>query len=356
MTKTNKNVKVVVDYDFLALPEIKQIRAKYKYLGFTVAVMLQLELSKYKHGIGRISALRPMSHEIGVQLKTLTGIMNECCMFVMDYKNDVFYIPRLRKKLHLTIQPSDEEINDILNNGNVYYGYGEKRDTESETYEKDSEKISERFEILQTQNADNQNKSDFTIKDKDIKVKDKDIISDDDDAGENKFKEILSSHSWCRSVKKRHGVNLEDAGTLGIFAQWMYNYCRTNDKKLNSRSELRRYASNLLRHGTNTRAEFDRYCTEAVPDQYMTMHCADNQRKDIHIADYENVCDGVRYTCEGQIIPHDAPKQPAPSMAYSYIRNEWISIREYDAVSETAAYDRNVSEIPGYVKGLGGAE
>lgn len=260
---------VHVTQAFLALPEVKEIRAKYKYLGFTIAIILEMALSVHKYSIGRISSLRPISHEVGVQLKTLLDVMNECSMFVMDYENDIFYMPRLRKKLHLPIEPTAEEIDDIRENGNVYFGYGIKRAARTSVYanknENNSEKISERSEIVSSQSADSQNITENAYKSKDKYLKDKGINKEiEDDADENVFKEILSSPSWCRSVKKRHGVDLVDEFTLGVFARWMCAYCCSNDKKIEGRSDLRQYANNLLRRDTKTRAEFDRYLAEAV--------------------------------------------------------------------------------------------
>lgn len=348
MINYNKVSKVIVTDAFLVLPEVKEIIDKYKHVGFTAAVLIQLELGKHKNAIGKLSALRAMSHKVGIQLKTLLKIMNECSMFVIDNKHKIFYMPRLRKKLHMPVDPTEEEICDICANGNVYFGYGEKKEKSSSSFEKDSKKISKSFQNFETQDAVNQSETDSHYKGKGIMVKSKDYRINDEDAEEFKFKEILNRRSWCRSVMKRHGINLEDDNTLGIFAKWLYNYCCSNDRVAKSATELRQYANNLLRKESRTRADFDRFYEEETSNAMIKD--ADNEVNEQPRVCYENMRDGVRFSCEGQVIPDDAPKQPAPQMAYSYAQNVWIPMDEYDSHMETIAFKRNMKKNKAYVK------
>lgn len=362
----NKYAKVVVTDAFLALPEIKEIRAKYKTLGFAIVVLLQLELSKHKHCIGRISKLRQASHEAGIQLKTLLNIMDESSAFVMDYEHDIYYMPRLRKKFQLPIAPTKEEINDISCNGNVYFGYGEKNTKNvlscPKKDDKDSKKIRKRFQIFKTQDVDNKGDTIFSYKDKDISLKDidkdvkikKDASRCSDDADDDIFlmEKILSFNSWRKSIKECHGIDLEDDVVFGIFVKWLYYHCSLNDKLDLDDTELRKYANNLVRIGTKTRTELDRYLENKINDKITEKYCSNDETKETPSVDYEHVENGVRYSSEGQLIPHDAPKQPSLNVAYSYISNKWIDIDDYDIDAETIAYDRNVAEIAGYLKGL----
>ena len=348
---SHNSSRVVFSDVFLALPEIKEIKDKYKSVGLHIALLLQLELGKHKNGIGKISRLRPISHEIGIQLQTLLNIMNDCSMFVMDYDHDIFFMPRLRKKLHLPVKLSAEEIKDVTDHGNVYIGYGERKEKASSSSDKDAGKITQSCEIFDAENADSHAETIYDSKGKSRMFKSKDEKRNDD-AGEIKFKEILNNDSWRRSIRESRGVNLEDSNTFGIFVRWMYNYFCSNDKKMKNDTDLRQYAYNLLRVESLTRTDFDRFCEQQMADQIL--QSTDTENDNQPVADYEDMRHGIRYSCDGQVIPDKAPRQPSPQMAFSYIRNEWIPIDEYDRRTETKVFDDIIAVNKEYVRNYGG--
>lgn len=358
--RKNSAGAVLINKEFMNMPEIVQMFCDNggKYLN--ILIYISYRLSMFKNAIGLKKDLRGFANYLQRYESNLKKIMLETHYFVIDEVHGIFYSPRQRIYCGLEAHPSEEEIRDVLENGNIFYGRKKSARNAAENTAKKEGRMTEEIikkKMLKSEPSDIQTKDDClsisksknitnsisNITTKDNACSNTAACSDEvDDVKE--FKEILSSPSWCRSVHKRLGVNLEDTATLETFAQWMHSYCTSQQKRMKNSTEVRRYATNLLRQDTRTRSEYERYvsngntgCTTAA------------SKNDVEIeaepADYECVVDGMRYSCNGQLLPPDAPKQPSPNMMYSYLNNTWVYGKDYDRASESASCrTRRISE------------
>ena len=354
MKKKNTERFVRVDNDFLNLPEIEYTIENLKGPGLAMAIMLLERLQYRKNTIGLISNLGRTARKLGVQKRTLIGMLCKCPVFRVDLKRGIFYAPRLRKKFKLSVELTDEEINDVMSNGNIYYGSGEKKAQKAEVSENDSESFSKHSRKSSSQPSDIQQKrTPYIYKDRYISHRNIEVESNSARASERpcpavtaddkEFKKILSSDTWRRAVTMRTGIDLDDDATLAIFAEWMHDYCVSIQKRLRDDSDVRSYAASLLRRGTKTRGEFDNYATEHQKPRELT------PIEPPH-AEFEFIFDGMRYTKQGQLIPFDAPVARTNRQWFSYIRNRWVERSEYDEEAENAVLKRMIREIPGYVR------
>ena len=359
--KNNRLQRYVrVDKSFLDLPEVEDTLENLKGIGFAMAVLLLERLQYRKHTIGLIANLGGIARMLGVQKRTLINMLLRCPVFRVDVKHGLFYAPRLRKKYKLSAELTDDEIKDVVSDGNIYYGTGEKCATDNELSEKESKTKSKRFQKSSSQPSDNQEKCGGVYKDIDRDISDRNIDiesnkafgdkpschDDADDAEE--FKKILSSDKWRKSVSSRFGINLTDSVTLDRFAEWMAEYCTSMQKHLKNTADVRKYAANLLRSGTKTRAEIDRYLSEH-------QNVTPPEPKQLPHSEFEFVFNGMRYTRNGQLIPADAPLPTSDTQWYSYLHDRWVERKDYHKDIEESALKRRMHDNPGYVRRIGGA-
>lgn len=174
---------IIVDAEFLSLPEIDGAITKFKSNGFSVVVVILERLLHRKGRIGMYKNLGQAARFLHMQVRTMIKVIDECGVFVADHEHGLFYSPRLRKDFHMPAYVSRAEAEDIAKNGNVYLGWckkhsrqkkhetSEKNDASkcekhagnSATFEVDSEKEmqmkSEHSKKEGAQSADNQAKS-----------------------------------------------------------------------------------------------------------------------------------------------------------------------------------------------------
>lgn len=355
-----KNYKkyIMFNSEFLDLPEIVETMDKYKAVGLSAVLLMLERLLHRTHAIGRIEQSGYLHKKLGIQKRTLYKLIHEMPVFRVD-DNGLFWSPRLRQKLGLPADPTEEEIADVLKNGNIYYGSQQTESAADTLSTKEIKTFSKHSSKSTPQLSDNQQKH-ISNKDKDISDSNKEIESNKEktknistcaaDYDAKEFREILSSRSWCRSVKKRMSVDLEDDKILASFAEWMANYCATMEKKLKNKTDLRQYACNLLRPGSKTRAEFDNSMTESTKEPKETVEIAVQAK-----SKYEEVMDGIRYSCNGQLLPDASTGQPEPQAMYSYINNCWIDKSAYDKDREITTLKNNIRSNPRYIARLGGA-
>ena len=367
MRKTKNSAgAVIINKEFMNMPEIVHMFCEDGGKNLNVLIYVCYHLSKCKNAIGLTNRLHGIASYLKKYENSLEKIMLQTGYFVIDHEHGIFYSPRQRMYYGLESTPSEEEINDILTNGNIFYGRKKRvRNTTVEASQKTAKKegrITEeslKKNLLEPENTDNQAKDDSVSnnKSKDI-TNDKSNVTTKEDACSsttacsdddvNEFKRILSLDEWRQSVHRCTGVNLEDASVLDGFANWMHNYCISKEKTVKGEKEIRRYAANLLRTDSKTRAEYDSY---AASDTHAEEQNADTA--DLRIVpedpDYEYVTNGMRYSCNGQLLPPDAPRQPSPYAVYSYMSDRWIKSCEYDKTAERKAYIRRRTSEPWYL-------
>ena len=358
MNNKSKQKFLRVDRKFFDLPEVEYTIEHLKGIGLAMVVLLLERLPYRTHTIGLIANLGALALKLGVQKRTLLSMLCRCPVFKVDVKRGIFYAPRLRRKYKLASDPTDDEVNDVLHAGNIYFGDAENGAKAKGSSANISKPFSKRSSKSASQHADNQQKQtsktykDIDISKRNIKVESNSACAGDrpchDDADDKEFKEILSSARWRRSVANRTGVSLDDDATLTAFASWMCSYCISMQKHLADAADVRNYAANLLRPGTKTRTEFDNYVAERKHDEPPVY------AEPPH-SEFEFIYHGMRYTKQGQLIPIDAPMPTSNSQWFSYIKNRWVERAEYQEDVENAAFERIVKDNPGYVCRTGGA-
>ena len=184
----NNSPHIIVDDDFLSLPEIKDAKNKFKSEGLIVSVIVLERLVHRKGRIGMYKNLERVARYLGMHVRRVIKIIDECGVFVADHKHGLFYSPRLRKHFHMPLYVSKSEAEDIAANGNVYLGWCKRHSrqgrglgcpedkkeadindktpitniTDTETSEKDSRKITECLEKQPAKSTDNQAKCEST--------------------------------------------------------------------------------------------------------------------------------------------------------------------------------------------------
>lgn len=357
--KKNYTKYIKLDYNFLHLPEVCATIEKFKSEGLTTVVLVLERLLYRTHTIGMFDNLGNIHTKVGVQKRTLVKLISSIPVFRVDEKNGLFWAPRLRKKLGLPADPTEEETEYIVKNGNIYYGSAEKNADDEMISQNKMKSISNHSSKPCSQLTDNQKKQ-HCNKDNNISNKNKEISSNNantkqvslcaaDAADEKEFKEILSSTHWCKSVSKRMGIDLSDDHTMSKFAEWMYAYCATNEKKIRDSSELRKYAANLLRNGTNTRAEIDKFM-----DEHESEKSASNVEEHEKPSEYELVYNKIRFSASGNRLPDWAPQQPSLDVAFSYIQGKWIPYEQFDQEKEKGVLEYKEKNEPEYFEMTGG--
>ena len=359
--ETKRTIRYIrIDRDFMDLPEIEDTVVRLKGVGFAMVIFLLERLQYRNHAVGSLDNLSIIAKKLGVQIHTVIDMLQKCPVFRVDMKHRIFYAPRLRKRMGLPEELSEDDIEDVLRNGTVCYKGVAGSLKKARSSKSKSQTKSKRFEKSASQLPDNQQKCvadkdiDKDISDRNIKIEsnkaqaDKSSCGVVDADGGKEFKEILSSSGWLRSVEMRTGVKLSDATVLGRFASWMSGYCTSIQKRLGDAADVRGYAMNLLRKGSRTRAEFDVYLAEhqqvAPPVYTEPPH-----------SEFEFIHHGMRFTNQGQVVPLDAPMPESGSQWFSYIHNRWVERRDYREDVENAALERIMKDNPGYVCRTGGA-
>ena len=346
---------VRVDSDFLELPEIQDTIAELKGNGLTMVIMLMERLLYRKHTIGLIKNLGMTAAKVGVQRRTLISMLCRCPVFRVDLERGYFYAPRLRKKFGLPTEVSEEEVADILSNGNIYYGSGEKSAKNDNKNENKTKSFSNHSQKQASQLPDNQQKQGFRYKDIDKDISNRNIeiesnrelkdnspcVTDAADAEE--FKKILSSPRWLSAVQILTGINLTDPQTLTIFSGWMSDYCTSMQKRLRDVQDVRSYAASLLRKDTRTRTQFDHYLSSRLQE-------LERQKLNPPHSQYESVVAGMRCTKSGQFIPVNAPFPERDGLWFSYIQHRWLPRADYDPVKEEAYLQKKIEEDEGYMR------
>ncbi len=346
--KLNINSGFMLTENMLRLPEVAHTIEKWKSKGFAMLMYMKFELKKSRNGIGSFKNIGSYARKMGIQKHNLIKMIQECEAYHYDAKRGLFWSPRMRKGYKLSIDPSEDELNDIMSNGTIYFGH----DSETEKRAFNLDVFAKHSSNQKAQDTDNQEEYDSDNKSKVISNVSKEIVSEKADENKNsvctdddevkEFKEILSSKSWCKSVTKRLGIDLTDDSTLNLFSEWMYVYCRSNEKKLTGKSELRRYAGNLLRQDTKTRAEFEKYADRNKCEEYESATNTPEEQ-----SEYEIVVGDMRFSATGHHLPDWAPQQPSLDMSFSYIKGRWIDNKEFDENKELAVlknWEQNAPE------------
>ena len=264
---------IIVDRDFLDLPEIEYTLEKQKGLGLSMVILLLERLQYRWHTIGLVANLGRVARQLGVQKRTLIDMMCRCPVFRVDMERGIFYAPRLRRRFKLPVSLTEEEADDVLRDGNIYLGRGEKREQKEKLSESKSRTISNHSQKSPSQVSDNQqNRTPDIYKDRYISERNIEVESNSARADERtchaavadakEFKEILSSDTWLMTVGRQTGINLADNATLSTFSEWMQAYCISTEKYLGVAADVSSYAASLLRKGTKTLTEFDVYLAE----------------------------------------------------------------------------------------------
>ena len=361
----NYNSRYVYNENFLHYPQISRILecGGYKAHGLLYIVCDYLKHCKY--GIGFTRDLRIIAHKAKIRSKSLNEWMKETELFVFNDEKGLFICPCYRHYFGIDDFPSEEEIDDVVKNGNIYIGKAKKNDDEDDEQVckddlnsvKDEEECNTSSTLVKLQNSQDTEAEDVTPSP--YNSKDEDTFSDislqssentdkytiTSTAGAEKAeveggvsfdffrKNLLSNQEWLDKISKIRCVNVWDKDEAEVFARWMYDYSTCYGIVYKDADAMRHHAFCLLAQGRNTRKMFDAYVKEELKKLVDERARAETEEYESQ-PNFEYVEHGHRYAFHGEMIPRYAPPQPGNDVRWSYIRDRWVPLDGYDAEKE----------------------
>ena len=147
---------LIVDDYFLSLPEIKNTVDQYKCRGLAMIIELFTRMLHLKGAIGVYGNLDSSARKLGMHKSTLIDMMKNCDAFVVDEKRKLYYSPCLRGILKLKAKPTTDELDDIVENGNIYLGWCKRHSREKEYAMEKAKRIDKKKLQKNTKNEDNE--------------------------------------------------------------------------------------------------------------------------------------------------------------------------------------------------------
>ena len=120
----NYNGLFVFNENFLKYLNVKCVVERGGFMAVGLLYIVCSYLKHCKNTIGLTSDLRSIARVAHVHERNLRKWMGESRLFVVDDELGVFYFPTYRHHFKLADNPSDDELRDLVENGNVYKSAG----------------------------------------------------------------------------------------------------------------------------------------------------------------------------------------------------------------------------------------
>ena len=374
----------VVNEWFLAQSEIKRFIRREGMVGLGRLIEIALHLLRCDNTIGMMDDLVDTASDSCTRTSTLKKMVEECGLFDCQERDGKFFFvfKLLRKMLGLNLTITEEELDFVAENGNRTKELSkrsrekknDKDDDDSTKYNKNKPKKQQEIydktslsKLLECQSIDNKDVMPFPISDNDSNVHyitesngndnehtttsvskvDSSAAAGAEDKSFNFLeKKLIPCIQWRKSTSKTRCINLEDDKTLHIFAEWMENYCISNNTMPSSLDEIMHYASCLLAKKNHTRRDFDKYLADALgikPESKKKQTVAEAPAcGPIHIrtrGTFEQLINGKRIGLEGQELPLDAPKLYNEDDRWSYKLHKYVKKWEWNKDEEMRTWE-----------------
>ena len=361
---------------FLQYPQIQRVLQRGGFKAYGLLYIVCAYLKHCKCSVGLTDDLCLLARKAKMRVGSLKEWMSQSGLFVIDDEKGLFCFPCFRHYLGLADTPSDEEIKDIVNNGNIYKAEPKKStdDTDDKACTDDNDTVTDEQEtdtnatINQLQNS--QDVDSEEVKASAYRVHDTSsnsrISLQSSESTENNTittstadsekveveggvsfdffrKNLLSNQDWLDKISKIRCVNVWDKDEAEVFARWMYDYSTCYGIVYKDADAMRHHAFCLLAQGRNTRKMFDAYVKIELKRLRDKEYEEEQRRYNKPV--YEYRMDGHRYAYHGEILPRDAPEQPSRDVRWSYIQKKWVSGTGYDAEKEWAYEEEEIKKI-----------